>query len=287
MSNATKNGTTGNHLSGLKPLTKRFVMDAVDDPGEFRMIHKDDLHVDPQYQRRTRETKARTFAKKWSWIACGTLTVSDRNGRIFVIDGGHRLMAARLRSDITELPCRVFKSASMADEADGFLDANGTPRTVSPYVRLKAQILTGDTQAVEVLDLVREVGLSFGDKDTYGSILCVKAFRHAYGLDPATMRDILPLVAGITRPGKTIDERVITGLHYLEMSLRKQGSQHSILSAPWKKTIVALGHDGIKLAAAKAAGYYARGGSKIYAIGIQDALNKGCTNRLSINGVDD
>ena len=94
-----------------------------DSPGALRMVKKGDLQVDHTYQRNANEMKLIAIAKDWSWIACGAIVVADREGVLFVVDGQHRVLAARKRSDIAELPCLVFKTHEAKQEAKGFLAA--------------------------------------------------------------------------------------------------------------------------------------------------------------------
>ena len=86
---------------------------------EFRPIP--DLHIDPTYQRSIdtapSQTLIRRIAVHWDWGLCQPLTVAKRDdGMLYVIDGQHRLAAAKARHDIYDLPCVVVSSLSPGHE---------------------------------------------------------------------------------------------------------------------------------------------------------------------------
>jgi hypothetical protein len=77
---------------------------------EFRRLC--DLKIDPSYQRSieigTSQTLIRRIAMFWDWSLCQPLAVARRaDGALMVVDGQHRLAAARLRGDIYDLPCVI------------------------------------------------------------------------------------------------------------------------------------------------------------------------------------
>ena len=57
-------------------------------PGEFLMIHKNELEVDPAYQRnRINQRRVDALTRTWDWIACGCLVVALRDdNKWFVMD---------------------------------------------------------------------------------------------------------------------------------------------------------------------------------------------------------
>ena len=57
--------------------------------GEFLMIDKTELEVDPAYQRnRINQRRVDELCRAWDWIACGCLVVALRDdNKWFVMDG--------------------------------------------------------------------------------------------------------------------------------------------------------------------------------------------------------
>src|SRR5512134_3578070 len=121
-------------------------------PGEFLMIPKTELEVDPAYQRnKINQRRVDTLTRTWDWIACGCLVVALRDDNTwFVMDGQHRKLAADQRSDIRELPCLVFETTSRRQEAVSFLAINQGRVGVGSLDRYRAQLLSGDTTASAV-----------------------------------------------------------------------------------------------------------------------------------------
>jgi len=93
-----------------KSKIERYGWTVQDGQGELRLISKHDLAVDyASYQRIANNAKTLVLARDWSWIACGALIVASRGGALHVVDGGHRLVAAMKRDDITMLPASCSK----------------------------------------------------------------------------------------------------------------------------------------------------------------------------------
>lgn len=123
-----------------------------------------DLQVDPVYQRSvdtgTSRTLIRHIAQHWDWNLCQPLVVADRGGGcLFVVDGQHRLAAARLRSDIYDLPCVITSHAGPAEEAATFVALNQHRRPLGALDIFKAALAGGDPQASAVMEMVKRCGL--------------------------------------------------------------------------------------------------------------------------------
>lgn len=54
------------------------------------------LRIDPSYQRDVNEPRIKRMAAAWDDRRADTLTVSARDGSFYVLDGQHRLLAARM-----------------------------------------------------------------------------------------------------------------------------------------------------------------------------------------------
>ncbi|WP_411340334.1 DUF6551 family protein [Sphingopyxis sp. J-6] len=124
------------------------------------------LSSDPAYQRSIdnspSQTLIRRIAQHWDWSLCLPLVVSRRPGssELFVIDGQHRLAAARLRSDIAQLPCVVLDMADKADEAAAFVHLNQQRRALSKLDIFKAAVASGDSESTAIVAALTEAGLS-------------------------------------------------------------------------------------------------------------------------------
>lgn len=123
------------------------------------------LQIDPGYQRSLElgasVTLIRRIAIYWDWGLCQPLYVARRaDGGLYVVDGQHRLAAARLRGDIWQLPCVVREFASAADEAASFVALNQERRPLTKLDLFRAAIAAGDQEAGIIVDALARAGLS-------------------------------------------------------------------------------------------------------------------------------
>lgn len=124
------------------------------------------LMIDPEYQRSIdngpSQTLIRRIAQYWDWSLCLPLVVSRRpdTGEMFVIDGQHRLAAARLRGDIHQLPCVIVEMRARADEAAAFVHLNQQRRPLGKLDIFKAAVASGDSEAAAIVDALENAGLS-------------------------------------------------------------------------------------------------------------------------------
>ncbi len=125
----------------------------------------DQLDVDPAYQRqldgRSHQLVNR-IAAGWDWNLFQPLVVARRpDGRLYVVDGQHRLAAARQRGDVQQLPCVIFASTEPAQEADVFVKLNQERRPLSPYALYNAALATGEPAVLALDEIMRSTGWRF------------------------------------------------------------------------------------------------------------------------------
>ena len=124
------------------------------------------LLIDADYQRSIdngpSQALIRKIAQHWDWGLCLPLVVSRRphSGEMFVIDGQHRMAAAKLRGDIPQLPCVVLEISAKADEAAAFVHLNQQRRPLNKLDIFKAAVASGDSESTAIVAAMTEVGLS-------------------------------------------------------------------------------------------------------------------------------
>lgn len=130
-----------------------------------------ELQIDAEYQRSIEGGRSqaliRRIAQHWNWDLCQPLVVSRRAGALFVIDGQHRLAAARMRRDIAQLPCVVVEYASAADEAASFVHLNQHRTPLRKPDVFRAAVASGDSQACAILKAVEGAGLRIAPHENY------------------------------------------------------------------------------------------------------------------------
>ena len=264
-----------------KSKIERYGWTVQDGQGELRSVSKHDLTVDyASYQRMANYSKTLLLARDWSWIACGALIVASRDGKLHVVDGGHRLVAAMKRDDITVLPCVVFKTQEIGQEAKGFLQANTARKPITIVDTFRASLIVKDPAAVLVNDLLETTGmyLGGGGKEV-NSVRCVGVLiKHARS-DSALLQKMWPLFVQL-HATIALKERIVDGLMYLE---KNAAGGASLLDSKWKARLLSVGAEELIQAAGRAAAFYTKGGARVWATGMLEAINKGHRNRFLIS----
>lgn len=122
------------------------------------------LQIDETYQRSLNEPASlaliRRIAMHWDWGLCQPLFVARRgDDGLYVVDGQHRLEAAKLRGDIWQLPCVVSAFDDAASEAAAFVALNQERRPLSKLQIFKAALASGDPEARTIVDALDAAGL--------------------------------------------------------------------------------------------------------------------------------
>lgn len=247
-----------------------------DKPGEFRMLSKRLLLVDPDYQRhgsgeaRSSEKQVRNMASAWSWVACGTITVGERNGEYWVIEGYHRVLAARKRSDIDLLPCMVFQTESQAQEAQGFWNANIKRKSIGGHDKYRALLVAEDTSALALAALLRRYDISLvksgaGPLQTSAAMLLLRLANQNLGALDRTLSVLRTICTEMP-----LHEALIDGLYYIDTHV-----ECTLADSRLRDKVEHIGAERLLLAAKRAASIFSKGGAKQWAIGMLEDINKG------------
>lgn len=127
---------------------------------KFENVPVDCLKIDHSYQRgQISHKKVARMAAAWSWRACGTLTVAQRNdGSMVVVDGQHRLLAATA-AKIKSLPCMVHTANTLKDEASTFLEINTGRTPVNALCKWRAECAIGREPYASFNEWLASIGL--------------------------------------------------------------------------------------------------------------------------------
>jgi len=124
----------------------------------------DQLQIDANYQRALDTAQSQSLIRKiavqWNWELCQPLFVARRvDGRLYVVDGQHRLAAAKLRGDLWQLPCVVASFTSAKEEAAAFVKLNQQRRPLTRLDLFKAALAAGDMEACQIGIALNDTGL--------------------------------------------------------------------------------------------------------------------------------
>lgn len=138
-------------------------------PPQVRWMACKDLLIDTEYQRLVTGKQSQRLiliiAESWDWRLLSPLTVSLRDGSYgpagyYVIDGQHRLEAAKMRGDIPMLPCIVSPFVSYEEEALAFVNINSARRQVTALDRYHARVAAKEPLALKIKETAELVGLT-------------------------------------------------------------------------------------------------------------------------------
>ncbi len=241
--------------------------------GEFLMIHKSELEVDPTYQRNhINERRVEAMSRAWDWIACGCLVVALReDNKWFVMDGQHRKLAADMRSDIRDLPCLVFETTGRRDEAIGFLAINQGRVGVGSLDRYRAQLLSGDKTAFAVESMLRSTGHRAGHTASARTVSCVQCLCNLAKEDQGRLERLWPLLAEL-HPDGPMSDAVIKALWTVDKWLGREG--RSVTEPPYREKLLGIGGKGLHHEIRREMALIGQGGSRVGACAIAKYLNK-------------
>lgn len=260
---------------------KKFGWTMVDVPGVPFLAEKHTLHICATYQRTfIAEQRVLAIAAEWSWLACGSLIVSERDGKFWVIDGQHRAVAAMRRSDIKELPCLVFKLASEEEEARAFYRVNCVRGAVSAYDKLRAQVAYNDQLALDSIALLDREGYKPSQSESAHTIRCIAAFLAVMKSDRGVLLKVWPLIAQL-HDGLTIRKKVFQALVYIA----KHGSD-DVTSPTWRERVLRHGLNTISDAIDRGNMLYSGKTSRISAMATLEVINKGVRAHSRIHIVE-
>ena len=222
--------------------------------GDLVYIDKFKLKVPVEYQRDYNPLKSRKIRLNWSWEACGSLTVMDRDGELFIVDGQHRYRAALTMESIKTLPCSVFKSGGVKDEAMLFVQCNNSRAFVSAIEKHKAMCVADDDLAKFVAATLDNARLTIKKAATKpGEITSVAWLMACAKSDRSVFVKVVNLAAE-TSAKQHVTVNMLYGIEWLikkgldveDKRVRSvfiaRGSER--LNIAMKKMILALGHTG-------------------------------------------
>jgi hypothetical protein len=257
--------------NGKMTKVERYGWRLLDKPGVFMMIPKESLRINhADYQRQQVASKVQRIAADWSWMACLALGVALREGEFWVFDGGHRKMAADVRSDIEVLPCMVFEAETVADEARAFSLSNVNRKPISAVDRMRAQSVSGDEMAMKVEALARQAGRRIARDSSAATINCVAAIERCLRLDEETLVRVWPTIVVMSHDA-VMHRDLIEGLWYCERNLI---AGQSLLSDPWRSRLKKAGAARLLDHMRQAKIFHGKAGDRMLGLGVLAAINR-------------
>jgi hypothetical protein len=135
----------------------------------------DKLLVDAMYQRSLNKDRVTRIVKSFNPRQFGYLKVSYRDGQYYVIDGQHRLAAAKILG-YTTLPCNVCDGLTQQAEADDFRVQQDNMSRIHTRDQFRAAIAAEDDESVRIAKAVSEYGFKLpGTGVSAKSVDCINS----------------------------------------------------------------------------------------------------------------
>jgi len=246
--------------------------DIVEHSGKYTDLPVGLLNVDHEYYQRVdlRHPHLKKMALNWSWISCGTLTVSERPDHTYwILDGQRRTEAAKLRGDIKTMPCMVYKFDSVVSEAAKFREINAERKAVGLRDRHKSNLTLNDPIALKMEAFIRRSGRELAVFKGPNSITWPSRLQTLIRGDEATLSRVWDTLLELGKD-RSLDEEVLLGLHYIESNA---DATNSLSDDRWAKKLRLLGYDAILESAIKYSTGREHNSFERYARGIIELLN--------------
>lgn len=149
----------------------------------IRTVKLGDLRVSPTAQRDLNQARVNKIVDSLDMERLGTLTVSQRDGYFWIIDGQHRYNALKTffgeGYEDWEVEAWCYFDLTEKQEAEKFLQHNEV-LAVSAYDRFRLSVEAERPLESDVDRIVRSLGLKVAKAQSHGSISAVTALTSAY-----------------------------------------------------------------------------------------------------------
>lgn len=209
----------------LKHQMERQVKDFEATKGKFRWIPKGIIGVDRTYQRNTVKANIiKKIARDFDWRKFGVVLVSERkDGSLVAFDGQHRLEAAKLIDQIRDVPCLIFDSSTVTQEASGFVGVNRDRVLVTSIDKYRASVVAEDERAMNAESVMQTLGLEVrNDRNTSRFLRCPEVLLRIVNIDRGMAISCIKLCLRLT-DDRPINRHLLDGLFDLCMKMRRVG----------------------------------------------------------------
>lgn len=177
-------------------------IEKLDKPSHIEELTAGDFYVDHNVQRGLQEARVAEMAADFRPDSMGLITASLRpDGRIAILDGQHRIAAARSARYDGPIVTRVFENLTVQEEAGLFLTLNKS-RAVSTIDKFKVRITLGDPIATNINKILKAYGLNVNfantkTQNTIGAVVTLEKVYHGAGVrDNGHHADLVDRVIG-------------------------------------------------------------------------------------------
>lgn len=132
-----------------------------------------------KYNRPVKSEVANLWAKHFNMKYVGTIIISHRDGHYYIVDGQHRVQAAKIRG-IKTLPCLVHEGLTYQEEADMFVAMGKERHGLLVTALFNGECEAGNESALGLRQAVEKSGFNIGQGSGNYRIQSVQVLRSIY-----------------------------------------------------------------------------------------------------------
>lgn len=250
--------------------------------GEFRWINKKLIMIDRTYQRGDQKTKKKIqeITANWNWQSCNAISVMERSdGLLVAVDGQHRLLASWRRADVIELPCMVFQSHGIPNEASAFIELNTNRKPVSAFSKYRAKLVAGDEVANKITAIALANGITIReDSSQAAATSCIATMQRLLIDNESRFEKVFAIAADLAKA----DETSITAILLDGLTVIDNKCSGGLSSKRLSARIAQVGATVLVDSAMKMSYRVGKGGSRVWAEGMIEILNRGLRSKFKL-----
>lgn len=151
---------------------------------QYQMIHAKDLQLNAKYQRPLDGPRVKGYADHFDPSRLEIIDVAHRrDGQYWVIDGQHRVMAARIAEWGDPLLCLVHRELTIEQEAERYVRLNKDRKSPSKLDLFWARLAANDEHATNIKSIVESEGYWIPRSKGSTGIRAIAAVERAYKSD--------------------------------------------------------------------------------------------------------
>lgn len=195
----------------------------------FKYIRYEDLAIESAYQRPPSPQLINRIAKDFQPDKAWPLRVNFRDGRYYVVDGQHRLVAGH-KAGIKQFLCHVQAGKSLEEEAQFFWETQSKQarRNLTAFQLFNARVASQEPVALRVKELCENVGIHIaGHLDKGGDCQCVSALEDCirqFGTDALVMA-LNALMLCWSKDKNGLESIFVMGMCFLFKKLEESGGK--------------------------------------------------------------
>lgn len=171
----------------------------------IKIVNLCDIHI-PEFQRHIDYVRAKKIANNFNMLKFDLPILYKTNNGYGVIDGNHRIAAAKIIG-MKSCECAIV-SVTDEEAAKLFYTQNENKKTIKPYDAFKAKLIAKTPEALDILNVIIMTGYRIDSKGNDAMSLCaISAIEKIYeDYSSQGLKDVLEIISK-TWPGDEKSKR--------------------------------------------------------------------------------